>query len=165
LLAALGLAEHAAGRDDRAGKFLEAAVAANTARSRAYLELARLRLKESEAHPAVPGGRISDDQLAAVLKPLFAARIRPPPLPEVYETIAEAWSHAAMQPGKGHLGAVDEGVSLFPYDTELVYADALLQSRIGDKTAASALCDLGLEYAVSPDSRGRFLALKAKNQG
>ena len=39
LLAALGLEERAAGHDERARQFLEAAVAAKTTRARAYLDL------------------------------------------------------------------------------------------------------------------------------
>jgi hypothetical protein len=158
------LAEHAAKLDDRARKFLEAAASANTVRARAYLELARLRLREALSHPAVSGGLLSATQLEGVLQPLFLARDHPPPLPEVYETIAEAWTHAALQPKRSHLNVLDEGVAYFPYDTELVYANAQLQSKIGRKAAASALCDLGLEFATGPENRGRFLALKAKNR-
>lgn len=164
LLASLGLAEHAAGLDDRARRFLEAAASAKTVRARAYVELARLRLQEALSHPAGSDGRLGTEQLAAVLQPLLSARACSPPLQETYETIADAWSHAAMRPAPDRLRVIDEGVALFPYDTDLVYDDARLQSEIGRRASASALCALGLEFATGPDSRQRFLALQEKNR-
>lgn len=161
LLAALGLAEEAAGRDERARTFLEAACALGTDRARAWVELARLRLKDELAHPAGGGGRLDEAQLVGVLKPLFSARKLPPPLPGLYEEIAEAWSRAAIRPGPAHVAAVDEGVRLFPYDLDLVYADAKLHEQIGRGSEAAALCDLGAALAADPAARERFAALKA----
>ena len=160
LLAALGLAEHAAGRDERAEKFLEAAIDARTSRARAYVEYARILYLQALAKPAGAESQLGIDQMAAILKPLFAARSLRPPLPDAYELIAEAWSHSSVEPTTGHLGAVDEGVVLFPYDMELVYADAKMQARVGRKDSASALCDIGLEFAPDPGTRERFRGLK-----
>ena len=160
LLAALGLAEHAAGRDERAGRFLEAAIAARTSRARAYVEFARLRYVDSLSKPAAAGGRLGIDQITSVLKPLFVARSLPPHLFDLYELIAQTWSHASVEPTAGNLGAVDEGVLLFPYDTDLVYADAQLQAHAGRKAPASALCEIGLQFAPDAGTRERFSRLK-----
>jgi hypothetical protein len=160
LLAALGLAEHAAGRDERAGKFLEAAIAARTSRARAYVEFARLRYLEALSKPAAAGGRLGAGQIASVLQPLFMARSLQPHLPDLYELIAQTWSHASVEPTAGNLGAVDEGVLLFPYDTDLVYTDAQLQAQAGRKAPATALSDIGLQFAPDAGTRERFSRLK-----
>jgi len=160
LLAALGLAELGAGRDDRAEKFLGAAIDAKTTRARAYVEFARLRYNEALSKPSAPGSRLGNDQIASILQPLFEARSLKPPLPDLYELIADAWSHSSIEPTAGHLGAVDEGVLLFPYDMDLVYADAELQARIGRKDAAANLCDIGLQFAPDPAIQQRFRGLK-----
>jgi hypothetical protein len=125
------------------------------------VELARLTLKEYLAKPAAPGGRLGIDQLTEVLHDLFAARLLPPHLPDLYELIAETWSHSSIKPTSGHLAAIDEGVKLFPYDMNLVFADATLQSQLGTKQAASNLCDIGIEFAPDSAMRERFVGLKA----
>ena len=160
LLAALGLAEHAAGRDDCADKFLEAAIAARTNRARAYVEFARLRYREAMAKPAGAAGTLGIDQIVGILRPLFAARPLRPPLPDLYELIADTWSRSSVAPTSGNLGAVDEGVLLFPYDMDLVYADARLQAHLGRAASAAGLCDIGLEFAPDPGTRERFRGLK-----
>jgi hypothetical protein len=160
LLAALGLAEHAAGRDERAGKFLEAAIASRTSRARAYVEFARLRYAEALSKPAAAGARLGIDQITSVLKPLFMARLLQPHLPDLYELIAQTWSHASVEPTAGNLGAVDEGVLLFPYDTDLVYADAQLQAHAGRNAPSTALCEIGLQFAPDAGTRERFSRLK-----
>ena len=125
LLAIIGLDELAAGHQDRARKFLEAAAAGKTARTRAYLELARLHFADAKAKPLGPDGKLSNAQLADVLGLAFAAREHPPSLPETYELIADGWRDAAIRPTQGNIAVVDEGVRRFPYDSALVYTDAL----------------------------------------
>ena len=161
LLAALGLLERSRGDNARARKFLEAAAGAKAVRPRAYLELARLRLADAMAQPAA-SGQLSVEQTAAVLQPLFTARAQPPPLPEIYETIAEAWSACSVTAGAPHLAVIDEGVRLFPRNVGLVYQDAALKVRAGLVAEADALINLGLRVAPDSAARGRFEALKAK---
>jgi hypothetical protein len=160
LLAALGLAELSAGRDDRARRFLDAAIGARTNRARAYVEFARLGFLEAAARPSGAGGRLGIDQITTILRPLFAARALRPPLPDVYELIAETWSRASVAPTSGNLGAVDEGVQLFPYDMDLVYADAILHAHWRRNAAAASLCDIGLMFAPDEGTRERFRGLK-----
>ena len=161
LLAALGLDELAGGVNDRASVFLTAAVAQKTARARAYPALARLRLQEAEAKPAGADGRLSTAQMIEVLTPIFAGRAVPPPLPQSYETIAEAWSHAEAKPSPDNLRVVTEGVMRFPVDSDLIYQDAVLQARNGLKDDARKLADLGAAGARDEAGRARFTALKA----
>lgn len=162
LLASLGLAEAAEGKADRARTFLEAATAGNTHRARAWEELGRLRLQAAEAAPQAPESRLSTNQLASVLEPLFHARQLPPALPEVYATIADAWARAGIRPAPGHLKAVDEGVMLFPYDTDLVCRDAELRVEYQYPADAAALCKWGMTFAERPEDRARLQAIVAR---
>ena len=118
LLAALGLAELAAGETDRARKFLEAAATGKAVRPRAHVELARLRLAEAQARPEA-AGKLSAAQGARVLEPLRLARSQPPALPETYELIGATWSACATAPPAAHLELLKEGLRLFPNDAAL----------------------------------------------
>lgn len=160
LLAALGLQEAEAHLPARALPFLEAAAAQHTTRARAWATLAQLRLDAALRQPAGAGGTLGVDQLKSILEPLFAARALVPPLPEVYRTAATAWSHASVKPTPGHLALVDQGVAQFPYDTDLVCADAELQLKFGYRERAQAICAFGARYAVAPDDGARIAALQ-----
>jgi hypothetical protein len=160
LLAALGLQERGAGEPARARKFLEAAVRAKAIRPRAYLELARLRFADAAAQPAA-GEKFSPEQTAAILSVLFAARSQPPPLPEVYEAIGDAWDRCVVSPTAAHLAVLDEGVRYFPRNATLVYQDAALKTKSGLPADAAGLVDLGLRIAPDGATRDKFETLKA----
>ncbi|MCX6953658.1 MAG: hypothetical protein NTV51_16020 [Verrucomicrobia bacterium] len=161
LLAAIGLLERASNDDVRARKLLEAAAQGKAARPRAYLELAQLRFAEAAAKPGAAGDRFSPEQTAAVLTPLFTARTQSPPLPEVYELIAKAWAKSVITPGGDHLAVLDEGVRLFPRNTDLVYATAVQKIRAGLVPEAASLISRGLKVAPNAEVRGKFETLKA----
>lgn len=161
LLAALGLLERADNDEARARKFLEAAALGKAARPRAYLELARLRFTDAAAKPAAASDRFSAEQTAAVLTPLFAARTQPPPLAEVYELIAQAWSRSVVTPGADHLTVLDEGVRMFPRNAGLVYTAATQKIRAGLVVEAGQLITLGLKVASDDAMRTKFETLKA----
>jgi hypothetical protein len=160
LVASIGLIERALGDDTKARKFLEAALAAKAVRPRAYLELARIRHADGLAKPLAEG-KLDTNQTAAVLTPLFVARTQPPPLPEIYELIGDAWMNCVLTPAAGHLAALDEGVRLFPRNTHLVYADAALKAKAGLVADAHALVKLGLRVATDDGARTKFEQLKA----
>lgn len=163
LLAALGLDEKLGGRDERARKFLEAAVAKDVDRARAYLELGRLRLEEAKKNPKAPDGKLDAAQMTGVLTPLFAARKKQPPLAEVYSLIAQAWGISAQAPERSHFDVVLEGVKLFPRDTELVLQAVLLAAQRGFKEEAAGLARLGRRMAKEPADRDRFEMLMLMN--
>jgi hypothetical protein len=160
LLASLGLEEAAAGHGDRARQFLAAAVSQDTRRARAYVELARLRLRFALAHPLAPAGRLAAAQLADVFASLFQGRTVPPALPDTYALIAETWTHAGVPPKPAHLAVIDEGVARFPYDGELVCADVRLHAQYGFTEDAAALCAFGLRFATEPGERARLVRLQ-----
>lgn len=158
LLAAIGLCEVDAGDPTAARKFLEAAAASSTAqmlRSRAGYELARLRF-------AAAGPRLTSEQASDVLALLAAVRTQEPPLAEVYTLIAEVWAACAQAPTREQLAVLEQGVRLFPRNTDLVYRTAELNVRHGFFDTAEWLINLGMTLAPDTAARGRFEALKAR---
>lgn len=164
LLAALGLDEANQGHDERAMKFLEVATREKVTRARAYLELAKLRYKAVLAQAGAKG-QIDATQLASVLDPLFQARRQPPPLPEVYLTIADAWSHSAVAPTREQFAVVVEGVRIFPTNADLLMAAVQLAAKSGFNDDARKLADFGVKvFANNPAARDRFELLAAAMQ-
>lgn len=139
LLAVMGLCEVDAGNDAGARDFLEAARRIGPIRPRASYELARLRLAGWRAKRTDPGVRMEVTQTATILQPLFEARELQPPLPEVYELIAEAWAESEAAPTRRHLAVLDEGIRLFPTRLELVRRAADLYHRHGFSEEAAVL--------------------------
>ena len=161
LLAILGLCEIDAGNDAGARDYLESATQMGVVRPRAWLELARLRLVERLGSLASEG-RLSAGQAAEVLAPLFTAKSQAPPLPEVYELIAEVWAHCVIVPTRGHLGVLSEGVNLFPRRSTLVRRTAELFLQHGYFVDAAAFIELGLLTAPDDVERARFSELQGR---
>lgn len=143
-----------------AAKVTDEAVKAGTNRPSAYVRQARNRLAAFQADPG-PDGKLTQQQLAAVLSPLFKARTLPPPVPELYETIAEAWALSSVAPKPEHLAVLDEGVRRFPRDSALLHQTALLYRQIGSATTASAIAKVGLRFSTEPADRAKFEELIA----
>jgi hypothetical protein len=160
LLATLGLCERAAGHDDRARKFLEAATARKVVRPEAYLELARLRHADALAKPAA-GGAFSAEQVAGITSLLYVARHQPPHLPELYELLAETWRHSAAKPGRDDVLVLIQGTTLFPQNLGLVYQVAAFAVEAGIFDAARPMIEHGVKQAADAPTRVRFEQLKA----
>jgi hypothetical protein len=161
LLAVLGLCEVDAGNDAAAREYLEAAAAAGSIRPRANYELARLRFAEARAASGGKEDKLSVSQMAAILKPLFAARADQPPLPEVYELICETWEQGMSAPTRRHLAVLDEGVRLFPRRAAFVLRVAELNLRHGFEAEAAALVEIGVRTA-DERTRDQFLGLQKR---
>jgi hypothetical protein len=159
LLAAIGLDEAREENDERALKFLNYAVDAKVDRARAYLELARLRLKAAKAKPGAPKEQLSEQQVHEILTPLFAARKLPPPMAEVYALIAETWSLSSIAPQREHFDVVLEGVRMFPRNTDLLTQAVLLAMRRGFSEDGRTLAQIGEKYATDPADQDRFRML------
>lgn len=162
LLAVMGLCEVDAGNDAGARDYLEAARRIGPLRPRASYELARLRLAGWRAKLAVAGTRLDVPQTADVLQPLFEARELQPPLPEVYELIAEAWASSTAEPTRRHLAVLDEGIRLFPLRPELVLRAAELYAQYGFHEEAAALTELASRLAIDETQRPRLEKLRLK---
>lgn len=160
LLAAMGLCELDAGDEAAAREFLEAAAALGPIRARANCELGRLRLAAARVQPTGAAGQIGADQVAEILRPLFAARADRPPQAEVYETIAEVWAWAAPRATRGHLAVLDEGIRLFPRRSALVLRAAEVNLRHGFTTEAATLLALAERLPLSDDERLHAAALR-----
>ena len=130
LLGALGLYEFPIDRD-LSGKHLQGAADGHVIRPSVYTRLAQLRYDAAQSHPTGPEGRLSADQLASVLGPLFIARQQPPAMVETYRLMAKAWSQSAIKPTKEHLAVLDEGMMLFWSDKGLADDVNALRSQWG----------------------------------
>jgi hypothetical protein len=162
LLAVMGLAEVDAGNDAGARDFLESAAALGSLRPRANYELARLRFAAVRAPDAPAAARLTAEQAASVLHPLFAARAGEPPLPEVYELIAEVWSASAHPPTRAHLAVLDEGVRLFPRRSVLTLRTAGLYLDHGFRDEAGILLELAARTNDDASSLARIAELRAR---
>ena len=157
LLASLGLVEKTRGETTRARKFLEAAAKMNVVRPRAYLELANLRFAEIQRAPAgAEPAPLTADQTKTVLQPLLVARSQPPPLPEVYELMADVWLHSSATPGKADLAAINQGVLLFQRRPQLLLNAAVLNGRYGDPAEARTMAEFGVKLSRTPEARQAF---------
>lgn len=162
LLAALGLEELDAGHQDRAEKFLTAAVAAKAERPRAYLELARFRYQGALGATPASEARLSAAQVEQVVTPLLAARTQKPVLPEIYELMSDTLARSAEVPKREMIAPLFDGVNLFPGRLGLTYQTAVICLRAGEVKGAAALVEQGLRLASNENARARFAALKAE---
>lgn len=156
LLAALGLEELAAGKRERGRRFLEAAARGNVVRPRVYIQLARWRLESALAARPDPAGKLDEAELAPVLQPLGIARRQPPPQFAWYQTLTEAWWHAAVTPPAAQLAVLDEGVRLFPRQSAWLLDVARLKQRAGLTADAAAIAEYGAKTATEPALREAF---------
>jgi len=153
LLAVLGLCDYDVGAKAEARSMLAAATDAGVARPAAYLDLAHLILEEARAHPAAANGKFSAEQTAAILKPLFAVRQRTRLEARGYLLIAEAWKESADRPLPAHLAALDEGIRLYPFDSELCASAAKVYAQWGYPAGAETLIEQGLKSADEKAAR------------
>lgn len=160
LLATLGLCERAAGENDRARKFLEAAVAHKVVRPEAYLELARMRHAEAIAKPAA-GKLLSTEQVAGITSLLHVARHQPPHMPELYELLADTWQRSAAKPTRDDVLILIQGATLFPDHLAYVAQTAAFAVDAGIFDAARPMIEHGLDRAKDPQIAARFAQLKA----
>jgi hypothetical protein len=124
-----------------------------------------LRLAEFKASPAGANGGLNVSQTADVLRPLFAARADLPPLPEVYELIAEAWFHSEAHATRAHLAVLHEGVRLFPRRIALVLRGAELNLKYGYKDEAAMFVEVAARVADDDPTRERIAALRQQLAG
>lgn len=161
LLAELGLLEHADGKDDRARKFLTAAVEGNATDPDAYRALAQMRFADATAKPGAPDRRFSSDQVAGITSLLLKAWRLPPPTIATYDLLADTWGQSAVPPKQADIGPLVEGSQCYPGHLRLIYATAALCADAKLFEAAHSLVDYGLKVAPDPRTKASFERLNA----
>jgi hypothetical protein len=158
LLASLGLCECDAGNDESARPFLEAAVAARVIRPRAYHELARIRfaglLRTGDSM------RLSTSAAEPVRSLLLAAQDQSPPIPEVYELMAELLLRRDSPPSPRDFEVLDKGVRLFPRRVSLIVPVAILFTSYGDIARSRRMVADALALVTDETERSRLLRLQ-----
>lgn len=163
LLASLGLLERTAGQEVRARKFLEAALKGKVpVRTRAYVELARLRFAEAQTKPEGKNGRLSVEQTAHVLQPLLLSRTQFPALPESHLLAVQIWGRSDSLPDEQNIGYIIEGVFRFPRHLELVYRASEVCLACGRAESAADLIAHGLKISPNENVREKFKNMQAK---
>ncbi len=147
LVAVLGLYDFDVGDTVEARSMLSAAIDAGVERPAAYIDLARILFDEARGHPGSADGKFSAQQIAAVLKPLFAVRRKTRLDAKGYLLIAEAWSNSAVRPSLPNLGALNEGLRLYPFDSALILAAARTYLQWGYAAEAEVLIDQKMGFA------------------
>jgi hypothetical protein len=161
LLAVYGLYEHDLGNDERAREFIHAAVISGVVRPRANLVLAEILYSSALARPEGAKGKLSGQQVAAILGPLEGAQL-PRASSDVYAMRVETWLHADAMPGRRDIQEIEEGVALYPRNAGLVYASALECANAGIYGKADALVDEGLPFAEEGKAKRLLAALRSK---
>ncbi|MEO7411920.1 MAG: hypothetical protein ABIZ81_01065 [Opitutaceae bacterium] len=148
LLASLGLCEYDAGQPEKG-------------RPRVYLELARLRQGEALADPKGAEGKLASSQVSFVLEPLAIGRRQTPRFPHAYQIIADTWLAGAVPPTKAELAALEEGMSLYPRDSDLGFKTAQLYLRSGLTAEARHTTERCLSLGPRAEIAAQLEKLKA----
>lgn len=161
LLGLLGLCECDVGDDVAAQPLLEAAVNGGAERPRVYYELARIRFEA--AMQATKGGHITEAEADSVLRLLVMACAHHPPLPSVYELMAETC--AAVGVNRQELILLREGLKQFPRRTGLIKSVARVHAQLGLRAEAQAVLQRGIAMAEDPAARQELTKLQLKLAG
>ncbi len=156
-LAALGLCEKDAGRDDEALEHLGAAVRAGVQRPRACLDYARLMYDRELRGLSGADAKFSPEQTRTLLESLLAARKQAPALPGVYALMTDIWSRSSEKPSVADLAIVQEGTRLFIRETPFVLSAIRLHHALGFDAEAAEIANRWLK---TPDGRSREEQLK-----
>ncbi len=159
VVAALGLCELDAGDEKEARGFLEAAVAANVWRPRAYYELARLRYTELSGADA-NARQFSAEELTPVVSLLRIAITRAPPLPEAYVLLAEAWLRCRTAPPEEDLVTLAKGAAAFGRLPLISHRVALLHLAHGKTAEAARLLGQAMDRTDDPETRAALAELQ-----
>lgn len=157
-LAAVGVFEMTHGREDNARKFLDAAVKAQVDRPRAYLELARLRLRDARASQP-RGARLTTAQANAIVDPLRTGVMIPPASPALYHLAADTWDATGAQPPAADVTLLIRGAALYPTDLGLVYQAANYAEKAGLLKETRVLASHGMKLAKEPSGQALFKAM------
>jgi hypothetical protein len=161
LLAALGLAEAWAEQPERAQKFLEAAIAAKTTRTRAYAELGNLRFKAVKSRAASENRPLSEAECRSVIEVLEAGLKHPPALVELYNNLAMVWIENPARPTPEQYTMLVRCVRQNPKNLMLAHNVAAAGIQHGYLEESRPLVAHGLRYASSERARAAFSKLNS----
>ncbi len=152
-LAAFGLYALQVGDMKRARETLEDATGAGVVRPRAYVELARIRLRDALPFAEQGIGDLGEKDYQEILRLLRAAERQMPDLLAIYQLRAHAMEHAPATPGLAEMAGLEKAVGLFPRNARLAYKIATLYKRFGYPDAASRVISRSLAVAEDTESR------------
>jgi len=156
LLAALGLAELDAKHKERAQRFLEAAAKANTTRTRAYVELAGLRLEEIIAKTAAENRAVTPEEFAWLQAPLHQGLTHPPALAALYDLLARTWYLSPQAPTQDQFNLLAAGARQNSTDLGLVYRVAAVGLKFDHLETSRQFVRFGVDHAPDSTTKTKF---------
>lgn len=162
LLAALGLAELSAQHKERARRFLEAAAKADTTRTRAYVELARLRYDEIQEKSTAENRAATAGEFTFVQAPLYQGLSHPPALASIYDLLARTWYFSPSAPTKDQFETLAAGAQQNYTDLGLVYRVAALGTKHNHFETSRKFAAFGIANAPDPETKAKFEALSSQ---
>jgi hypothetical protein len=156
LLAALGLTELQYSNKERARRFLEAAAKGNTTRTKAYVELARLRYDEIQTKTATENRAATADEFTWLQAPLYQGLTHPPALADLYDFLARTWYFSPNDPTKEQFETLAAGAQQNYTNLGLVYRVAALGLKYNHIETSRRFVAFGLANSPDPDTKGKF---------
>ena len=160
-IAALGLVEAKPVLSDKtdALKLLEQAAEANVARPRVYNELSRLRLENIKAGKEW-GYKLNEDEVKAVMEPLFTTLKMPHLSPETYLQILDVMRNIDAEPQREFLEALAAGCRQFPDNIELLGEVVPVLLKQGMQSTAASLVDNASKSILTDGESDRLERLR-----
>lgn len=159
VLAARALVAVDSGDDATALPLLEQACQAPQPRPRAVVELSRIRLATAKA--AAGEAKLDAATVAAITEPLRGLLAFQPPIPLVYQVLAEAWHAAEAAPSSADLDLLVEAARSNPTDVPMLIAAARLLIDREQIDAARSVIDTGLAHVTDESGRRRLFAIRS----
>jgi hypothetical protein len=147
LIATMGLLFLEAGDNEAARPLLEEATSSSVNRPRVYFELAKMRYEHALDRSRRNDGKIEAGDLVGIVDVIASAAKMDPPLLGNYELLADIWANSAVAPNAAQLALIEQGLVLFPTESELYYRAAILYKQLGVILRADELAQHALKYA------------------
>ncbi|MDB4385616.1 hypothetical protein N9Z12_06185, partial [Opitutaceae bacterium] len=107
-----------------------------------------------------PGTKFSVDQTGELLAIIDLARRLQPPLARAYTLLGNLWLQSELTPGPSDLAELQEGIELFPGDTNISFRAALIHTELDQLERALEIVDIGLQNCRSPEDFDKFYQLQ-----
>lgn len=159
LLAALGLAELEAGHAGRARKFLDEAIKVKTTRTRAYLEIGKLRATEITAKAEAERRPLTAQEAQFIQEPLYEGLKHPPSMPALCAFLARTWLISPVLPSRAQFDELVVLGQAHYTDLGLVYRVAELGIKCDRAEISRQFTAFGIANSRDENSKARFEAL------
>jgi len=158
-----GLNEFEHGDKAKALELLEKAEAAKVARAEVYRKLSLLRLQKFiEENKVNHVERLTAQQAAGVIDPLFLAHQQRQRNGRTYQLMAEVWQHTDCQAPTVVMETMVKGCGMFPDDVAMLEAVLPVLAKFGMKDKVPGILSLSKKWVFKPEDMERLAGLSKK---